>query len=145
MFYPKLNFSNFVLPMINLLKIMRYLVDTSVIYRIFEKGESKEKEEALRILRDENIYIPCEVIAEIFYLLRRNLKLSKRETVEEIRKIISFPNVETDKEVPEALLILEREKIDKFTDALSIVKAISKGYGLITNDKAQAETFKKLA
>lgn len=119
-------------------------MDTSVIYRIFEKVESKEKEEALRILESEDIYIPTEVIVEVFYLLKHSLNLSKVEAVEEIRKIINRPNVETDKEIPQALLILERGKIDKITDALGIVKAISKGYGLITNDEAQAKTFEKL-
>ena len=121
----------------------KYIVDTSVIFRLYDKDESK-KEEAKGILEKENVYVPAEVVTELFYLLRKSLKYSKRKAIDEIKKIVGRHNVETDREVEKALKILEESGIDSIVDALVIVKAYEKNYGLITNDETQAKVFQKL-
>ena len=123
---------------------MRYVIDTSVLFRLFEKGESKEKREAQILLEKEELFIPSEVIAELSYLLRTQASMSKREIIHELRKIISHPNIETEEEVLIALEIFENYPIDKIVDALEIAKALKKGYGLITNDETQAKVFEIL-
>lgn len=77
--------------------------------------------------------------------LRKQAGLSKAEAVEEIKKLISLPSVETDEEVVVALGILEKYPIDKIVDAIGIAKALKRGYGLITNDETQAKVFESLS
>ena len=81
---------------------------------------------------------------ELSYLLRTQASLSKKEIIHELRKIISRQNVETEEEVLIALEIFENYPIDKIVDALGIVKALKRGYGLITNDETQAKAFESL-
>lgn len=121
----------------------QYTLDTSVIFRLYSKEQGK-KEEAKEILEKENVYVPSEVVVELFYLLRKTLRYSKKKTVEEIKKIIGRHNVETDRELEKALKVLEETRIDSIVDALVIVKTYEKGYGLITNDEIQAKVFEKL-
>ena len=123
---------------------MRYVIDTSVLFRLFEKKESKKKREAQILLEKEELFIPSEVIVELSYLLRTQASLSKKEIIHELRKIISRQNVETEEEVLIALEIFENYPIDKIVDALGIVKALKRGYGLITNDETQAKAFESL-
>ncbi len=123
---------------------MRFIVDTSVLFRLFEKGESRKKREAKTILEKEELFIPSEVIVELSYLLKTRVKLSKKEIIHEIRKIISYPNIETEEEVLIALEIFDNYPVDKIVDALEIAKALKRGYGLITNDETQAKVFEIL-
>ncbi|NPB05712.1 MAG: type II toxin-antitoxin system VapC family toxin [Aquificae bacterium] len=119
-------------------------LDTSVIFRLFDANTPEElKKEIERILFNQKVFIPCEVIVELTYLLRTRLKKKKLEIYDVITALFLRENVELEPECLSALLLWSNSTLDKLADALIIVKAKKRNCALITLDEEMAEVYKK--
>ncbi|GEM_PF-1574161 len=120
-------------------------LDTSVIFRLFDVNTPEElKKEIERILFNQRVFIPCEVIVELTYLLRTRLKKKKFEIYDIITSLFLRENIELEPECLSALLLWSNSTLDKLVDALIIIKAKKRNCALITLDEEMAEVYKKV-
>jgi len=121
------------------------ILDTSVVFRLFDKQTPKElREEIEHILFNEKVFIPCEVIIELSYLLRTHLRKTKFEVINLITGLFLRGNIELEPECLSALSLWENSTLDKLADALIIVKAKRKNGTLITLDEEMFKVYKEL-
>ncbi len=119
-------------------------LDTSVVFRLFDVNAPEDlKNEIERILFNQKVFIPCEVIVELTYLLRTRLKKRKFEIYDIITTLFLRENVEFEPECLSALVLWSNSTLDKLADALIIVKAKKRGCSLITLDEEMAEVYRK--
>ncbi|MEO2153210.1 MAG: PIN domain-containing protein [Aquificota bacterium] len=119
-------------------------LDTSVVFRLFDVNAPEDlKKEIERILFNQKVFIPCEVIVELTYLLRTRLKKRKFEIFDIITTLFLRENVEFEPECLSALVLWSNSTLDKLADALIIVKAKKRGCSLITLDEEMAEVYRK--
>ena len=117
-------------------------LDTSVIFRLFDEKAPKDlKEEIKRILFNERVFIPCEVVVELSYLLRTRLKKTKPEVVDIISWLFLRENVELEPECLSALSLWENSTLDKLADALIVVKAKRRNCALVTLDEEMFKVY----
>ena len=120
------------------------VLDTSVVFRLFdENAEHDLKEEIKQILFNERIFIPCEVIVELSYLLRTRLKKSKPEVVEIVSWLFLRENVELEPECLSALSLWKNSTLDKLVDALIIVKSKKRNCLLVTLDEEMFKVYSR--
>ncbi|HIC08928.1 MAG TPA: type II toxin-antitoxin system VapC family toxin [Aquificales bacterium] len=121
------------------------VLDTSVVFRLFdENAEHDLKEEIKQILFNERIFIPCEVIVELSYLLRTRLKKSKPEVVEIVSWLFLRENVELEPECLSALSLWKNSTLDKLVDALIIVKSKKRNCLLVTLDEEMFKVYSEI-
>ena len=121
------------------------VLDTSVVFRLFdENAEHDLKEEIKQILFNERIFIPCEVIVELSYLLRTRLKKSKPEVVEIVSWLFLRENVELEPECLSALSLWKNSTLDKLVDALIIVKSKKRNCLLVTLDEEMFKVYSEM-
>lgn len=121
------------------------ILDTSVVFRLFDKQTPKElREEIEHILFNEKVFIPCEVIIELSYLLRTHLRKTKFEVINLITGLFLRGNIELEPECLSALSLWENSTLDKLADALIIIKAKRKNGTLITLDEEMFKVYKEL-
>ncbi len=120
-------------------------LDTSVVFRLFdEKALEDLKGEIRRILFSEKVFIPCEVVVELSYLLRTRLKKTKPEVVGIISWLFLRENVELEPECLSALSLWENSTLDKLADALIVVKAKKRNCALVTLDEEMFKVYGNL-
>ena len=118
------------------------VLDTSVIFRLFDEKAPKDlKEEIKQILFNERVFIPCEVVVELSYLLRTRLKKTKPEVVDIISWLFLRENVELEPECLSALSLWENSTLDKLADALIVVKAKRRNCALVTLDEEMFKVY----
>ena len=117
-------------------------LDTSVIFRLFD-GRTPEglKEEIRRILFNERVFIPCEVVVELSYLLKTRLRKTKPEVVNIVSWLFLRENVELELDCLSALSLWENSTLDKLADALIVVKAKRRGCTLVTLDEEMFKVY----
>ena len=121
------------------------VLDTSIVFRLFdENAEHDLKEEIKQILFNERIFIPCEVIVELSYLLRTRLKKSKPEVVEIVSWLFLRENVELEPECLSALSLWKNSTLDKLVDALIIVKSKKRNCLLVTLDEEMFKVYSEI-
>ena len=121
------------------------VLDTSVVFRLFDKQTPNElREEIEHILFNEKVFIPCEVIIELSYLLRTRFRKTKSEVISLITGLFLRENIELEPECLSALSLWENSTLDKLADALIIVKAKQKNGTLVTLDKEMFKVYKEL-
>lgn len=119
-------------------------LDTSVVFRLFdEKTDDNLKREIEQILFNERVFIPCEVVVELSYLLRTRLKKSKFEVVNILSWLFLRDNVELEPECLSALSLWENSTLDKLADALVVVKAKQRNCLLVTLDEEMFKVYSK--
>jgi len=120
------------------------VLDTSVVFRLFDKQTPNElREEIEHILFNEKVFIPCEVIIELSYLLKTHLRKTKSEVINLITSLFLRENIELEPECLSALSLWENSTLDKLADALIIIKAKQKNGTLITLDEEMFKVYKK--
>jgi len=121
------------------------VLDTSVVFRLFDKQTPNElRKEIEHILFNEKVFIPCEVIIELSYLLRTRFRKTKSEVISLITGLFLRENIELEPECLSALSLWENSTLDKLADALIIVKAKQKNGTLVTLDKEMFKVYKEL-
>ena len=125
-------------PMVEEIKVL----DTSVVFRLFDENTDEElRKEIEQILFNEKVFIPCEVVVELSYLLRTRLKKTKPEVVSILFWLFLRDNVELEPECLSALSLWENSTLDKLADALIIVKAKRKNCSLVTLDEEMFKVY----
>ena len=120
-------------------------VDTSVVFRIFDENTDEElKNEIEQLLLKERVFIPCEVIIELSYLLKTRLRKTKREIIEIISRYFLRDNIELEPECLSALTLWENSTLDKLVDALILIKARERNCTLITLDKEMQKVYSNI-
>ena len=118
---------------------MIYLIDANVIIR-FLVGDHEEHlkissgffEEIERGERE--VKILNSVLMEVFFVLTKFYKISKKEVIGDLKKIVALRGVVGDKILQiEVLNIMENENID-FVDALICANSKLYGYGKLSFD-----------
>jgi len=121
---------------------MLKVLDTSVLFRLYDdKVDPLLKREVKVLLEKEKIFIPCEVVVELSYLLRKSLRMTKREVLRELEKLFLRDNVLLEPECREALSLWVNSTLDKLADALILVKSKKRGATLITLDEEMEKTY----
>ena len=97
------------------------IVDANVILRYLLKDNDKFYDTAAKIIDNNLIFIPFEVIAEVVYVLEKIYKVPRIEIQETLNILFDYPNVSTvEKEtLNEALHIYQEKNID-FVDSILI-------------------------
>ncbi len=117
-------------------------LDTSVIFRLFDERAPEDlKEEIRRILFNERVFIPCEVVVELSYLLKTRLRKTKPEVANIVSWLFLRENVELEPDCLSALSLWENSTLDKLADALIVVKAKKKGCALVTLDEEMFKVY----
>jgi len=125
-------------PMVEEIKVL----DTSVVFRLFDENTDEElRKEIEQILFNEKVFIPCEVVVELSYLLRTRLKKTKPEVVSILSWLFLRDNVELEPECLSALSLWENSTLDKLADALIIVKAKRRECSLVTLDEEMFKVY----
>lgn len=120
-------------------------IDTSVVFRLFDENTDKDlKNEIKQLLLKESIFIPCEVIIELSYLLKTRLGKTKREIIEIISQYFLRDNIEFEPKCLSALILWENSTLDKLVDALILVKARERNSVLITLDKEMQKVYSNI-
>ncbi len=117
-------------------------LDTSVLFRLFDINAPEElKNKICQILFTERVFIPCEVVVELTYLLRTRLKKTKLEVVDIVSWLFLRGNVELEAECLSAISLWKNTTLDKLADALVIVKAKKRNCLLVTLDREMFKTY----
>lgn len=120
-------------------------IDTSVVFRLFDENTDKNlRNEIKQLLLKEKIFIPCEVIIELSYLLKTRLRKTKREIIEIISQHFLRDNIELEPKCLSALILWENSTLDKLVDALILVKARERNSVLITLDKEMQKVYSNI-
>ena len=120
-------------------------LDTSVIFRLFDERAPEDlKEEIRRILFNERVFIPCEVVVELSYLLKTRLRKTKPEVVNIVSWLFLRENVELEPDCLSALSLWKNSTLDKLADALIVVKAKRRGCALVTLDEEMFKVYSEL-
>jgi predicted nucleic-acid-binding protein len=112
---------------------MRF-VDANVILRYVLDDDPQFAEKAARILEQEQVHVPFEVMAEVVYVMQGVYKASRQDISTVLTRFLMLPNVTTNSEpvLREALRLYAGKGLD-FVDALLC------GYSRI--EGVQVETF----
>lgn len=110
-------------------------VDTNVVVRLLTRDDEKQYRAALKLFRDNQIFIPNTVILELEWVLRLAYKFTPTQIVEALEKLAGLEQVKIDR--PEQLsLALQglRNNMD-FADSLHLAIAATTTHQFTTFDK----------
>ncbi|WP_231735419.1 PIN domain-containing protein [Gracilibacillus massiliensis] len=93
-------------------------------------------DQANKIIEDNEVLLPNEVIAEIVYVLEKVYKVKSDEICDTLLDLIKFTNIIVDdiEVIEEAFLLFSRRRLD-FVDTLLYAYRKVKGYEIYTSDK----------
>ena len=110
--------------------------DTNHILRFILKDNLDQAYAAKKILDENEVYIPYEVIAEAVYVMIKVYKIDKKAVVDTIGDFLRIENVRTDSPlVTRKCLYYYRENSLDFVDCLLCAYQIVGGYEVCTFDK----------
>lgn len=106
------------------------LVDANVILRYLLDDGNEISEQASKIIENEEIFIPNEVIAEVVYVLEKVYKVKRKDICKSLCGLISNSNIKTVEThvISTALKAYSEKNID-------IVDAILLAYSKLNNHK----------
>lgn len=112
------------------------IVDANIIlrYLLFDNVEMAKK--AAKIIENNTIFLPFEVVAEIVYVLEKVYRIERNEISRSLKKLLKSENIHTyDSDIlNKALEIFRTKKID-FVDTLLCGYSLIKDDEVITFDK----------
>ena len=112
------------------------IADANIILRYLLNDTEELAEKATRILENNVVFIPNEVIAEIVYVLEKVYKVKNDEISDTLKNLFLYENLKVaDLDViEEALNLYGKRKLD-FVDTLLYAYHEIKGYEIYTFDK----------
>lgn len=112
------------------------IVDANIILRYILNDSEDLSEEAAKLLEDNEIFVPNEVIAEIVYVLEKVYKVENKEISIVLMELFDFGNFHLNNSeiVYEALKVYSKRKLD-FVDTLLYAYHIIGKYEVYTFDK----------
>ncbi len=112
------------------------LVDANVILRYLLDDGGEVSEQASRIIENEEIFIPNEVIAEVVYVLEKVYKAERKDICKSLGELIQNDNIKTNDQhvISTALKTYYEKKID-IVDAILLAYSKLKKYKIFTFDK----------
>ncbi|WP_271629084.1 PIN domain-containing protein [Caldicellulosiruptor sp. DIB 104C] len=116
-------------------KILK-LIDANVILRFLLNDIAELNQIAKEIIKNNEVLILNEVVAEIVYVLEKVYKVERKDICNTLIKLFNHPNIFVqDLEVlTEALKVYVDKSID-FVDAILVAQNKCKGYTVYTFDK----------
>ena len=113
------------------------LVDTNLILRYLLNDRPEQSEAARQEIKNDNIKILTQVVAEIIYVLSKIYKVSRKEISENLLKIFSLNTVTVENEEIVIFAVAEygESKLD-FVDELLYANCRINGVGIKTFDNA---------
>jgi predicted nucleic-acid-binding protein len=111
------------------------MLDTNAVLRFLLRDDVKKADAVLNTMKQETCLVPCEVFAEIAYVLAKVYKIERIEISQRVLEFISKENVEIPHKivVETALRYFGETKFD-FVDCLMIGYAIIEGHQILTFD-----------
>ena len=112
------------------------IADANVVLRYLLDDNKKQANIAAKVLENDNVYIPFEVIAEIVYVLFKVYQVDKKELCTKLSALLSYPNITTndDDVILHSLHIYQKNNFD-FIDSILCAYKVMRGYEIITFDK----------
>lgn len=113
------------------------LVDTNLILRYLLNDRPEQSEAARQEIKNDNIKILTQVVAEVIYVLSKIYKVSRKEISENLLKIFSLNTVTVENEEIVIFAVAEygESKLD-FVDELLYANCRINGVGIKTFDNA---------
>ena len=69
------------------------IVDTNIILRYLLKDNEELYSKATKIIDNNKVYIPTEVIVEVCYVLKKVYNVSKEEIYDAVKQLVEYENV----------------------------------------------------
>ena len=112
------------------------IADANFVLRYLLEDVIDEFETARRVLENETVFIPFEVVAEVVYVLQSVYEVPNPEIAGSLSSLLNYPNVSTsDREV--AMYAMERvarSELD-IVDALLLGQSVLRDHEILTFDR----------
>lgn len=112
------------------------IADANVVLRYLLDDNKKQANIAAKVLENENVFIPFEVIAEIVYVLIKVYQVDKKELCTQLSSLLTYPNIATNDDdiILHSLLIFQKKNFD-FVDSILCAYKVIRSYEIITFDE----------
>ncbi|HHX60521.1 MAG TPA: type II toxin-antitoxin system VapC family toxin [Epulopiscium sp.] len=112
------------------------IVDANVILRYLLQDIEELFGKAVKVIEDEDIYIPNEVMAEVVYVLEKVYKVDREDIEKTLMSLISYTNIKVDNKdlIKTALQLFSVRRLD-FVDTLLFAYNKVEDYEVITFDR----------
>ncbi len=107
-----------------------------IFKKYFGQHCKKQANLAAKVLENDNVFIPFEVIAEIVYVLIKVYQVDKKELCTQLSALLTYPNISTNDHdvILHSLLIYLKTNFD-FIDSILCAYKVIRGCEIITFDK----------
>lgn len=112
------------------------IADANVVLRYLLNDNEDLSDKATKIIEDNEVLLPNEVIAEVVYVLDKVYNVKNDEICDTLLELLSYNNISVDdiNVLKEALLIFGKRRLD-FVDTLLYAYNKINGYKVYTFDK----------
>jgi predicted nucleic-acid-binding protein len=98
-------------------------IDTNIVVRFLTADDATQFEQAAKLFREANIFIPDSVILETEWVLRFAYDFSPTEIVDGLRKLLGLSNVQVDSHDRIAKILDWHKQGLDFADALHLANS----------------------
>ena len=112
------------------------MIDANIILRIILNDDKTASENIREFIKNNNVFIKNEVLAEVIYVLSKVYQKKKTDIYESISNVLAARNVSTESErvITLALKTFKNKSLD-FVDCLLYAYNKKLGYKIYTLDK----------
>lgn len=120
------------------------LVDTNIILRYLLNDNEQLSSEAIKIISNNEIFIPTEVIVEVCYVLKKVYNVEKEKILEVVKSLINMENItfNNEKTIELAFEMYANNNID-IVDCLIFAYCKNENYDVRTFDQKLNKLIKK--